>query len=191
MGQRLRTFVAVEIPPAVGSRVRQLVELLSVTPAHVRWVEERHFHWTLKFLGEINYREVGEVCRAVEQAAKGVEPFMIEARGAGAFPTSDRPRTVWLGVGEGAEQMVTLHDAVEVALAELGVRREGRRFRPHLTLGRVRNTDAAGLEDLRQRLEAQAQFPAGRMEVDELTVFSSRLEREGPVYEVLGTAPLG
>ena len=103
----------------------------------MNWVEPHNLHLTLKFLGEVHEREIAEVCQAVAPGAAEVEPFDLEVRGAGAFPTAARPRTVWLGAGAGAERMVVLHDRVEAALAELGYREEHRRFQTHLTIGRV------------------------------------------------------
>ena len=86
--------------------------------------------------------------------------------------------------------MVVLHDRVEAALAELGYREEHRRFQTHLTIGRVRG-GGPGIAELGALLQQHADFPAGRMTVGKVTVFASTLTPNGPIYEVLGTAPLG
>jgi RNA 2',3'-cyclic 3'-phosphodiesterase len=190
MKKTFRTFVAVEISQAIRARAGELIAALGGTTADVKWVEPHNLHLTLKFLGEVHEREIVEVCRAVQRGAEQVEPFELEVRGAGAFPTSARPRTVWLGAGEGAEQMVTLHDRVETPLAELGYREEHRRFEPHLTIGRVRG-GGSGIAELGKFLQQHAQFAAGLMTVGKVTVFSSTLTPAGPIYEVLGTGPLG
>ena len=83
-----------------------------------------------------------------------------------------------------------LHARVEVPLAELGYRQEHRRFQSHLTIGRVRG-GGPGIAALGTLLQQQADFMAGRMTVGKVTVFSSTLTPDGPIYEVLGTAPLG
>ena len=156
----------------------------------MKWVEPHNLHLTLKFLGDVPEREIAEVCRAVQRGAAEVKRFELEVRGAGAFPNAARPRTVWLGAGAGAEQMVMLHDRVEVPLAELGYREEHRRFQSHLTIGRVRG-GGPGIAELGKLLQQHADFMAGRMTVGKVTVFSSTLTPAGPIYEVLGTAPLG
>ncbi len=156
----------------------------------MNWVEPHNLHLTLKFLGDVHQREIVEVCRAVQQGASEVQPFEFEVRGAGAFPTAARPRTVWLGAGDGAEPMIALHDRVEAALAELGYREEHRRFQPHLTLGRVRGA-GSGIAELGGMIQQQADFAAGRMTVGKVTVFASTLRPDGPIYDVLGTASLG
>ena len=133
MKKTFRTFVAVEISGPIRARAAGLIAALQATAADVKWVEPHNLHLTLKFLGEVHQRDIAALCQAVSRGAAEVEPFALEVRGAGAFPTAARPRTVWLGAAEGAEQMVVLHDRVEDVLAELGYRKEHRRFQTHLT----------------------------------------------------------
>jgi len=186
----LRTFIAVELSAGVQQSALDLIDSLQGTAANVKWVETSQLHWTLKFLGEVKSREIPSVCRAMIQAAKSVPTFKVEVRGAGAFPTAQRPRTVWLGAGEGVDSFVQLHEALEQRLQPLGFRSERRRFQPHITLGRVRRSPF-GVEELGGLILEQAEFDAGSMRVDEVVAFSSQLQRSGPTYEVLGRAELG
>jgi RNA 2',3'-cyclic 3'-phosphodiesterase len=190
MKKTLRTFTAVEITPAIRARAGKLIAALAGTAADVKWVEPHNLHLTLKFLGDVRQEEIVQVCQAMTRGAAQVEAFELDVRGAGAFPNAARPRTVWLGAGEGREPMVVLHDRVEAALAKLGYRQEHRRFQTHLTIGRVRGT-GAGIVELGKLLQQQADFQAGRMAVGKVTLFSSTLTPDGPIYDVLGTAPLG
>lgn len=189
MRDTMRIFVAVEVAAEVRARAQQLIERLKQTPARVKWVEPHNLHLTLKFLGDVEMGQIPSVCRTVTAAAAELPPFSIEVAGVGAFPTSQRPRTVWLGVGQGNEEMVILHDYVEQKLAELGFRREGRRFQPHLTIGRVRSSPQ-GVGELGRALAEHRDFVAGRSDVSELAVFSSELSDDGPTYEALSYAPL-
>jgi len=186
---KLRTFVAVETPPEIRSRAAALVERLRATSAKVRWSDLATMHWTLSFLGDVPDTEIAAVCRKVAAAAEPFTPFELEVCGCGAFPSAGRPRTLWLGVGEGREPLVYLQAAVERHLAELGFRPEARRFAPHLTLGRVRDS-STGLDELAELVRKHADFSAGSMSVDEVTIFSSELERSGAVHSPLGHAPL-
>ncbi len=190
MKKTLRTFVAVEISEPIRAAAEDLVASLSATAANVKWVEPHNLHVSLKFLGEVSQREIVDVCRAVERGAKAIDPFTLEIRGAGAFPTAARPRTVWIGAGEGADKMIVLHDRVETALAELGYREEHRRFQSHLTIGRVRGA-GPGIAELGHLLQQHADDILGSVEVRKATVFCSTLTSDGPIYEVLGTARLG
>jgi 2'-5' RNA ligase len=179
----------VEISSETRTRAGQLIGRLDTPEAKIKWVEPHNLHLTLKFLGDVDLLEVPQLCQAVTDAVVDLPPFEIEARGAGAFPDAQHPRTVWLGVDRGSEEMIELHDAVERSLAPLGFRREQRRFRPHLTIGRVRG-GGPGLRTLADKLVLEGDFAGGVSSVDEIVVFSSELGRDGPTYEVLATAPL-
>lgn len=188
---KTRTFIAIE-PSAdiVGQAERALLRLRRLAD-NVKWVERGNLHWTLHFLGEINDQELYDVCGAVESAAAQVEPFSLEAMGVGAFPSPARPRTLWIGAGQGAEAMVQLHTALDEQLQPLGFRGENRRFVPHLTLGRAgRGLRPAESAALSEELGKLTDFAAGNQVVDELTVFASRLRREGAEYTAVAHVPL-
>jgi 2'-5' RNA ligase len=72
----------------------------------------------------------------------------------------------------------------------MGYRPEGRRFRPHLTLGRVRQAPRNSGELIRL-LGERRDYLADVMSVSDITLFSSELTKDGPVYDPLGTAELG
>jgi 2'-5' RNA ligase len=190
MRKKIRTFIAVELNGPIRARADELIAAFSGTAADVKWVEPQNLHLTLKFLGEVRTDDIAGICRAVSVGAKRVAAFELDVRGAGAFPNAAKPHTIWLGAGDGAESMVQLHDAIEAELAKLGFREERRRFQPHLTIGRVRGM-GIGITELGQLLLQNADTPIGRMNVQKVTVFSSTLLPEGPVYEVIGSARLG
>ena len=134
---KTRTFIAVELAPDIRSRAQQVIRKLQPVAGDVKWVAPENMHWTLQFLGDVDDLETPAVCDVVAAAVADVEPFEIVVRGAGAFPSADRPRTLWLGAGRGANEMSTLQSAIELGLESLGFRGEARRFSPHVTLGRV------------------------------------------------------
>ena len=182
----IRTFIAVEISPEIRTRAVKLINHLQTGDTKVRWVEPENLHLTLVFLGDVDILELPKVCDLVAAAVSDFSPIDIRVRGAGAFPDRHRPRTLWLGVDEGAEPLILLHRSLEQQLKAIGYRPEQRRFRPHLTLGRVRQ----GSDQLAEQLQQQADYEAGQMQVDEVAIFSSRLDRNGPEYEALGHAEL-
>jgi RNA 2',3'-cyclic 3'-phosphodiesterase len=184
----LRTFVAVEISPEIRSAALRLIERLRIAPAKVTWTKAANLHYTLKFLGDVPAEKTAAICQAVQAAVGPFSPFEMVAAGVGAFPSSGHPRTLWLGVSDGAEPLELLFQAVERLLEPRGFPREHRRFTAHLTLGRVRDSSPAGLQQLTELLRKHAEFDAGAMTVDSVTVFSSTLGREGPSYEVLSRA---
>ena len=184
MSQIIRTFVAVEIPLETKDKARRAIAAMDTTSAKVKWVDPTHLHWTLKFLGDVDILETPAICEAVGRAVEPLAAFDVEAHGVGAFPDSRRPRTVWIGMQHGSEQMIELHDAIEFELAKLGYRSENRRFLPHLTIGRVRQSPE-GIDELGDLIDRHAEYDAGVSLVEEVVVYSSQLSREGPTYDPL------
>jgi 2'-5' RNA ligase len=186
---KTRTFIAIEAIDEVHSSALKVIDRLRSATTNVKWVEPDNLHWTLQFLGDLTDVEMAEVCLRTVRTAARHEGFTLEARGVGAFPSNQRPRTLWLGAGEGGERVVRLQADMEAALSSLGFRGENRKFVPHLTLGRV-GRGADGGRVLAERLEKLADFDGGAMGVDAVTVYASELGRDGPTYHVLARAPL-
>jgi RNA 2',3'-cyclic 3'-phosphodiesterase len=185
-----RTFIAIDPGKAVRDRLVALQENLAKSGADVKWVEHDNLHLTLLFLGEVDQRDLPGVCRAVADAAATQPAFAMTIEKAGAFPNARRPRTLWVGVGAGAPEVCSLHDAAETPLLALGCyRREERVYTPHLTLGRVRADRAS--DALGAALTKYAAWTAGETTVGELLVMGSELKSEGPEYTVLSRAKLG
>jgi 2'-5' RNA ligase len=190
MSEIVRTFIAVEVPPEVKQRALKLIGELQQSSAKVRWVGADAMHWTLKFLGDVELLDTHKICEAVARAVEPLAPFDVEASGAGAFPDVSRPRTVWLGMEQGTERMIELHGRIESELAKLGYRPEGRRFRPHLTIGRVRSAPPRAIEELGRMIQENSNFDGGISTVFEVVVFASELGPDGPTHEPLGHAEL-
>jgi 2'-5' RNA ligase len=187
---RHRTFIAVGVDKAVRDKALALQQALARSGAEVKWVEPENMHVTLLFLGEVDERDLPDVCRVVADAAARHAPFPMAVGGAGAFPNARRPRTLWVGVGEGARELAALHDDLEGPLLDLGCyRREERQYTPHLTLGRVKG-DHPGGDQLAAALAKHAAWQCGEVPVREVLVMSSELHPEGPVYTVMSRAKL-
>jgi len=186
----IRTFIAFEIEAEARRRAQSLIERLARIGAKVKWVAPDAMHVTLKFLGDVESLQIPEVCNAVAKAAQHFDPIVAHCVGVGAFPNLARPRTVWLGLGDEDERLAALQTAIDDNLRPLGFRKERRKYHPHLTLGRVRAGGAA-TEQLAERLAELVDFDAGETMVDTVTVYSSELRPEGPLYSVLATLRLG
>jgi 2'-5' RNA ligase len=184
---RLRTFIAVGLDKAIRDRIAALQETLGRAGSDVKWTEVENLHVTLLFLGEVDDREVPEVCRAVSDRTKEHASFTMKVETAGCFPNVRRPRVLWVGVGNGAQELVALHDDLEPPLLELGCyRREDRKYSPHITLGRVKSDRPT--HQLSAELAKQAGWKGGEIVVKDVLVMSSQLGPAGPVYTVLSRA---
>jgi 2'-5' RNA ligase len=187
---KTRTFIAVDAVDEAHAAALAVIDRLRGAAEGIKWVEPENLHWTIQFLGDLDDREMAEACLRTVRAAAKHESFELAAHGVGAFPSIQRPRTLWLGAGEGSEQFCALQADIERSLYDLGFRGDSRPFTPHLTLGRTGRGRGPG-PALSERLAKLADFDGGVMNVDEVTVYASELGRDGPTYSVLARAPLG
>ena len=175
----MRLFVALELPPAVREALREVAARLrpAGTPG-VRWTDPAGIHLTLKFIGEVE-RAKAEAIRAALAAVRAERPVSVAFRGMGWFPNARRPHVLWAGV-EAASELAELAASIEQALEPLGIPRETREFRPHLTLARIK--DDRGLDRLRQEVERLGAPEFGRALYGELDLMESTLQRQGALY---------
>jgi 2'-5' RNA ligase len=179
--------------PRVIGRAGDLIDKLRVAAAEINWVRPQQMHLTLKFLGDVPDTETPDICRVVNEVAAGFEPFEITCRGVGAFPNPRDPRTLWIGIEDGADELKRLQAEIDEALkTKLGYGKEQRGFHPHLTIGRVKRELPGGRGELAQLLEKHVHFDADLAVIDEVVTFASFLNRsQGPTHTALGHAELG
>jgi 2'-5' RNA ligase len=147
-------------------------------------------HVTLAFLGRTPDERLNDAVAAVESAASAVKAFDVEIDTPGRFPTSGRPRVVWLGIGAGAPAVLALGDRVRTELRRGDLEFDDKPLRAHVTLGRVR--EDAALADARAIAAATEamRVPHLRFRVDSVVLFESVLSPRGPKYTPRATAAL-
>jgi 2'-5' RNA ligase len=132
----MRLFWAIELPETARDRLRVTQAELRerARGADVRWSRPEQLHLTVQFLGEADPAPI----LAAAQALPRPGALDLEVAGLGTFG-GRRPRVVWAGVrGPGLEALVALAGALGQAMAGVGFAPEARAYRPHVTLGRVR-----------------------------------------------------
>jgi 2'-5' RNA ligase len=184
------------IPLSDGLRKKVLAELQPFrrAGAGVRWTAEPNIHLTLKFIGDVADTLVAPIAAAL-QAMPAIARFSLRLRGFGKFPAGDELRVFWAGV-EASLELNALFAGIEDALAPLGIGRDTRPFKPHLTLGR--SAGRCDLGSLFSLLAEKSSLFLGEWTVGAFQLISSRLapagpegpRRGGPVYSVLKEIPL-
>lgn len=180
----MRTFIALELSEAAKAGILSTIRTLRESGVRASWSRPSTIHLTMRFLGEVEQGRVQDVVDAVARAARAVSCFDISIARLGAFPSPRRPRVIWAGV-DAPKQLYELHASLEEELRLLGFAGEGKRFHPHVTLGRLRVP--AG--DLGHLLGATA-VPEERTKVRHVRVMRSTLDPAGAVHEVVGELPL-
>lgn len=185
----MRLFLALELTSGAADEIHSAIGPMRNAEPGFAWVPAHKLHLTLKFLGESDESRVAALIEAADRVAAANRPFEMELGGVGAFPNFRRPRVVWIGVAS-EPRLELLHHDVELAAADVGYEVEGRPFRPHVTLARVR----APLPPPRARTLARAARAvsySATLFVDRLTLFDSATAGADAHYRCLHTAALG
>jgi RNA 2',3'-cyclic 3'-phosphodiesterase len=184
----VRLFLAINLPPEVRREIVAATASLRESAPELSWVQEPRLHLTLKFLDEQPEDRVDAIQAAMAGiAAKHRELFMSIGE-IGAFPNFRRARVVWMGVAQ-EPRLELLHHDVELACEQLGFEVDGRPFRPHLTLARVKH--ALPEERLRvlSRVAKQTKYRTDFI-VRSIDLMHSELGPGGPTYTTLVSAAL-
>jgi 2'-5' RNA ligase len=182
----MRLFAALPIPDPGRAAITSLLDELRRSDWPVRWVQPEGIHLTLKFYGEVMPERLDVIEEAVRYAATGARPIPMQVAQLGAFPTSARPRVLWVGL-EAPPALELLQDRLERGGVEIGFPPEGAPYRPHVTLGRVREGHRLppGAIDRFELPEEGASFLA-----EELVLYESVLTADGPRYQAKLILPL-
>jgi 2'-5' RNA ligase len=149
-----------------------------------RWVEPANLHLTLRFIGEVDE----DVAEEIHHNLAGLTepPFALTLAGLGLFGDRHQAHTVWLGV-ERSEALSRLASRADSAVVQAGVNPEPRKFNPHVTLARLRDTPPGRIQDF---MDATGPVREEHVAVERFTLFRSTLGRQGAQYDVLEHYPL-
>jgi RNA 2',3'-cyclic 3'-phosphodiesterase len=184
----MRLFLAVEFESGLRRALREATAPLRALVPDAGWVAEDRLHLTLKFLGEQPETLVAPLSAAVTEIAARHWPVPMELRGVGAYPNLRRPRVIWLGIAPTPKLELLQHD-VEEGCAALGLEVEGKPFRPHLTIGRLRGTENRDAVRELARVARGVRFRADTT-LSAIELVHSTLTPAGPRYARLAEAPL-
>jgi RNA 2',3'-cyclic 3'-phosphodiesterase len=183
----VRLFLAINLPEELRRATYEAAAPLRAAAPEARWVREEKLHLTLKFLGDVPEERVGELDAAFGAVAAAHRVVTLEVARFGAFPNWRRPRVVWAGVVPDPRLELLEHD-VELAGERLGFPVEGRPFRPHVTIGRLRGPLP---DEGRQALAAAARGARlrGSFVAGSLDLMHSDLSTRGAAYRRIAAHP--
>jgi RNA 2',3'-cyclic 3'-phosphodiesterase len=181
----MRLFAAVVPPPDVLAELAAATEPLRAELSRPRWADPARMHLTLAFYGEFAdataERLVGRLARVAGRRAA----MDLAFAGGGAFPNARRARVLWVGVDGDRVQLGQLADSAAAVGRRLGLGGPDRRYRPHLTLARLREP-----ADVRAQVGMLAGYRGRSWRAGELVLVRSHLGPD-PKHETLASWPLG
>ncbi|MBU4031921.1 MAG: RNA 2',3'-cyclic phosphodiesterase [Candidatus Thermoplasmatota archaeon] len=180
-----RAFIAVEVP--FSAELDRFSKAVKGSGANLKIVDLQNIHITLKFLGDTDEAIVPEIEKIMNSAVSGVLPFKMQMKGTGAFPNLDKISVIWAGL-EGAETLGVIAKRIDDGLKPLGFEPEKRKFSPHVTVARVR--DSRNRRELAEIIHGWETGEFGDVPVGRIILKKSVLTPQGPMYSDISTAKL-
>ena len=174
-----RLFTGLEIPEDIC----QSLSMLRGGLPGARWIDPENYHLTLRFIGDVDDTVAREVMFALGKVRRG--GFELRLDGLNSFG-GRKPRAVVATVTP-SPAVMELQAEHERLMQRIGIEPEGRKFTPHVTLARLRDSSS---HDVAEYLSARGAFRSQPFPVSNFVLFSSRASVGGGPYVVEADYPL-
>jgi 2'-5' RNA ligase len=174
-----RLFTGLEIPATLG----QSLSMLRGGLPGARWIDPENYHVTLRFIGDVDDTLAQEIADMLDQVRR--REFALQLDGLSSFG-GRKPRAVVAMVAQ-TPAMMELQAEHERLMQRIGLEPEGRKYMPHVTLARLRESSSREVADY---LSVRGGFRSGPFQVSRFVLFSSRNSVGGGPYVVEAAYPL-
>ncbi len=174
-----RLFTAIEIPADVA----QTLTLLRGGLPGARWIDPENYHITLRFIGDVDATMAHDVASMLDRINRA--PFELRLDGVASFG-GRKPRAVFANVAP-SQALMELQAEHERLMQRVGLEPEGRRYTPHVTLARLRDSSSRQVADY---LSERGSFRSAPFRVGRFVLYSSRASVGGGPYLVEEAYPL-
>jgi len=168
----IRLFFGLPLPETCRARLAAIAHGLP----GARFIPPENYHLTLRFIGEVDEGRAEEIAEAMDRLAHPA--VAVRIAGLGVEGARHRAATLW-AEAEPTPQLTALQEKVERLCRTAGCAAETRRFRPHVTLARLKNTPPARLQDY---LSAHGLAACPPFSADAVVLYSSILTPRGSLY---------
>ena len=193
MNKNTRLFLAIDLPTTVTTTLSSLSEQLKRANIQgLRPVQSENFHLTLKFLGVVPICQIPPIEKEISRVVTECNPFTLFFGEIGTSPNRATPKVIWAKISGELKPLHVLHRRIEDVGKELGFAKERRKFRPHLTLARLKEggskTDRRKITELLNTLNIQSHilFP-----ITTVNFVESTLHSRGALHKNIATMRLG
>ncbi len=154
----------------------------------IKLVEKNNLHISLKFLGDLDCKEIKKTSTILKNVSTKYQHFTIElSKNIGVFPDIVRPRIVWIGIEKGNDIILKMYQSIEKGLKEEPFYEKNNQFKAHITLARIKY-----IEHQHKLSECIKNIKINPLTepVKTIELMESQLLKEGPVYTIIKSFPL-
>ncbi|MCM8809602.1 MAG: RNA 2',3'-cyclic phosphodiesterase [Candidatus Omnitrophica bacterium] len=176
----MRTFIGIDLPENIKENLKQVIERLKKIK-EAKPVKTENLHITLKFLGEVEEKDIDKIKEKLKKSTLDFKSFEVEVKGIGVFPSEKKTRVLWVGVQDEGF-LKKLNEKIEQAMNQFGFEKE-KDFVSHITVARFKSIP--NLNFIKEISEKYNNFLFGKFRVISFQLFESRLMPEGPIYKIV------
>jgi len=169
-----RLFIAVDLPDTINENL----EAMFYGIPGARWVALDQLHLTVRFIGDVDGALFHDIKNTLEEV--NIPPFDLQLKGVGHFPPRGTPRVIWVGLKK-SEPIQLFRKKIDAALFKIGLEPERRKFSPHITLARLKNSP---IQKVANFLSGNGLFSQEPFQVDGFKLYSSTLTSKGAIHTI-------
>lgn len=169
-----RFFIALNLPQNVKDEISDLINKLGRQNigALIKWVNFKNTHITLHFLSYLNMEQIKQAKLAMRCFHGKFGQLQFKPGKINVFPNLTSPRVIYLECKQSNSKSVfKLQELLGKKLIQLGLRVDRRQWKPHLTLGRVKEKCNVKIGDYEMQTK--------EFTVDSFELMESELRRTG------------
>lgn len=176
-----RCFIALLFEDTIKQHLRHIQEDCKKQLSNARWTQVENLHLTLAFLGDVVSNEVHAVQQQLETLCRQSEPFTLQSDALRFFPDATQP-SVFVLECQSSPPLQTLTTKIQSACQAYIHHHNTHRFRPHITLARMKQASALALPS------SDIDF---KMKIEAVYLMQSEIRQTGAEYTILSAHTLG
>jgi len=135
----IRTFFALPCGKELSESIDSLTLMLQDCK-NIKRIRSDQYHITLKFLGDTPDNLLPDLEKEIRTSIEQINQFHLKLITAGVFPNITNPRILWIGNRNIPLPLQQIVLQLNLLFRQYGFSRDDRRFKPHVTVGRVKGT---------------------------------------------------
>ncbi len=177
-----RLFIAVPIQSEAKNKITNgIISDVKIKQLPVKWTAYQNLHLTIQFLGDVDEKRIGDLKQIINRVKTPVRNEFLKFTGIDSFPGKTNPKIIYIGM-DNSNYLRLIHRQISHDLLRNGFSPDRKPFKPHLTLGRVRENGEVSPSDLAYLADLFRQLDITDSLLDRIILFESVLRPAGPVY---------
>jgi len=170
----LNYFVGIDFPDHVKEEISVFIKHeMNDFNQTLNFIDPSEYHITIAYLGKITQEQRERLIQISDQIK--FPPFAIEIQGFGFFPKGNNPKTLWIGIRSGREQMNVFSNKVRDEIAARAGLLARNIYFPHAVVANIRDrTDKSKLYDF---IAQNWDYPFGAFQVKSFHLY--RITKNG------------